>query len=105
MTRAESPSHLSANIPVAPNVSYAYMTRTGDKRRVENVTVDQGMGNETMSYDSEGRLSQVIQTFTGRESYPMCHRLSLGFARPAQGEHLSTAVWRRRNPQEGRAGL
>jgi RHS repeat-associated protein len=67
-----SPLHLRDNIPVAPNVSYAYMTTTpGDKRRVQNVTVDQGMGNETMSYDSEGRLSRVVQTFTGRESFPI----------------------------------
>jgi RHS repeat-associated protein len=65
-----SPAHLSVNIPVAPNVSYAYMT-TGDKKRVQNVIVDQGMGDKTMSYDSEGRLSQVVQTFTGRESYPL----------------------------------
>ena len=65
-----SPLHLRDNIPAAPNVSYAYMT-TGDKRRVQNVTVDQGMGDETMSYDSEGRLSRVVQTFTGRESYPL----------------------------------
>jgi RHS repeat-associated protein len=70
--KSGSPANLSVNIPVAPNVSYAYMTTTpGDKRRVQNVTVDQGMGNETMSYDSEGRLSQVVQTFTGRESYPI----------------------------------
>jgi len=68
--KSGSPTHLSVNIPVAPNVSYAYMT-TGDKRRVQNVSVDQGMGNETMSYDSEGRLSRVVQTFTGREDYPL----------------------------------
>jgi RHS repeat-associated protein len=68
--KSGSPANLSVNIPVAPNVSYAYVT-AGDKRRVQNVTVDQGMGNETMSYDSEGRLSQVVQTFTGRESYPL----------------------------------
>jgi YD repeat-containing protein len=70
--KSGSPSQLSVNIPVAPNVSYTYMTTTpGDKRRVQNVTVDQGMGNETMSYDSEGRLSRVVQTFTGRESSPV----------------------------------
>jgi RHS repeat-associated protein len=70
--KSGSPLHLRANIPVAPNVSYAYMTTIpGDKRRVQNVTVDQGMGDETMSYDSEGRLSRVSQTFTGRESFPI----------------------------------
>jgi RHS repeat-associated protein len=70
--KSGSPSNLSVNIPIAPNVSYAYMTTTpGDKRRVQNVFVDQGMGNETMSYDSEGRLSRVVQTFTGREDYPL----------------------------------
>src|SRR5262245_48242680 len=70
--KSGSPSQLSVNIPVAPNVSYAYMTtKPGDKRRVQNVIVDQGMGNETMSYDSEGQLSRVVQTFTGRESYPI----------------------------------
>src|SRR5262249_45078974 len=68
--KSGSPAQLSVNIPAAPNVSYAYVT-AGDKRRVQNVFVDQGMGNETMSYDSEGRLSQVVQTFTGRESYPL----------------------------------
>src|SRR6266511_49177 len=70
--KSGSPSQLSVNIPVAPNVSYTYMTTTpGDKRRVQNVIVDQGMGNETMSYDSEGRLSRVVQTFTGRGDYPL----------------------------------
>jgi RHS repeat-associated protein len=68
--KSGSPDHLRVNIPVAPNVSYVYVTG-GDRTRVQNVNVDQGMGNETMSYDSEGRLSQVVQTFTGRESYPL----------------------------------
>src|SRR5262245_16036174 len=64
------PAHLSVDIPTSPNVTYSYMT-TGDKKRVENVFVDQGMGNEQLSYDSEGRLAQVRQTFTGREGYPL----------------------------------
>jgi YD repeat-containing protein len=68
--KSGSPSQLSVNIPIAPNVSYDYMT-TGDKRRVHNVYVDAGMGNEVMIYDGEGRLSQVYQSFTGRESYPI----------------------------------
>ena len=65
-----SPAHLRANIPDAPNVTYGYMT-SGDKMRAENVFVDYGMGNQNLSYDSEGRLSQIYQTFTGREAYPM----------------------------------
>ena len=68
--KSGAPAHLSDNIPDAPNVSYGYMT-TGDKTRVENVYVSNGMGNEQISYDSEGRLAQVSQTFTGRESYPI----------------------------------
>jgi YD repeat-containing protein len=68
--KSGSPSQLSVNIPTAPNVSYDYMT-TGDRRRVHNVYVDAGMGNEVMSYDGVGRLSQVSQSFTGRESYPI----------------------------------
>jgi RHS repeat-associated protein len=68
--KSGSPAHLSANIPDSPNVSYGYMT-AGDKMRAENVSVANGMGNEQLSYDTEGRLSQVRQTFTGRESYPL----------------------------------
>ncbi|MCI0393184.1 MAG: RHS repeat-associated core domain-containing protein [Acidobacteria bacterium] len=64
------PSGLVGNIPDAPNVSYAYVT-TGDKTRMQNVFVDAGMGNETFSYDAEGRVSNVTQTFTGREDYPL----------------------------------
>ncbi len=65
-----SPVHLIDNIPVAPKVDYVYIT-TGDKLRVQNVNVDGGMGDETMSYDGEGRLSQVSQTFPGRGGYPI----------------------------------
>jgi YD repeat-containing protein len=68
--KSGSPANLSANIADAPNVSYSYMT-SGDKRRAENVSVSNGMGNEQLSYDSEGRLAQVRQTFTGREGYPL----------------------------------
>ena len=68
--KSGAPADLAANIPDAPNVSYAYMT-AGDKMRVQNVSVSSGMGNQALSYDSEGRLSEVAQTFTGRESYPL----------------------------------
>jgi RHS repeat-associated protein len=70
--KSGSPPHLRDNIPDAPNVSYGYMTTTpGDKMRAANIAVSNGMGNEQLSYDSEGRLSQVHQTFAGREGYPV----------------------------------
>ncbi|MGH9755555.1 MAG: RHS repeat-associated core domain-containing protein [Blastocatellia bacterium] len=65
-----SPQHLRDNIQDAPNVSYGYVT-SGDKRRAANVVVSNGTGNEQLSYDSEGRLSQISRTFAGRESYPL----------------------------------
>jgi RHS repeat-associated protein len=68
--KSGTPAHLSPNIPNTPNVSYGYMS-SGDKMRAVNILVDQGMGNEQLSYDSEGRLAQVSQTFTGREGYPI----------------------------------
>ncbi len=68
--KSGAPGNLSANIPDAPNVSYSYMT-SGDKMRAASVAVSNGMGNEQLSYDSEGRLSQVYQTFAGREGYPI----------------------------------
>jgi RHS repeat-associated protein len=52
------------------NVGYTYVT-TGDRRRVRTVAHDAGMGNQTIDYDAEGRVSQVYQTFGGRESYPL----------------------------------
>jgi RHS repeat-associated protein len=52
------------------NVVYSYMT-SGDKRRVRTVGLDGGNGNQTIDYDVEGRVSQVYQTFGGRESYPL----------------------------------
>lgn len=64
------PSGLIGSIPAAPDVTYAYLT-TGDKSRLHTVTMSDGMGNETFSYDSEGRLSQASQTFPGRTSYPL----------------------------------
>ncbi len=64
------PGSLIGNIPAAPNVTYAYLT-TGDKTRLQTVTMSNGMGNDTFDYDSEGRLSQASQTFPGRESYPL----------------------------------
>ena len=65
------PAGLIGNIPAAPDVSYAYLTGTGDKTRLQSVTMTNGMGNETFSYDSEGRLSQASQTFTGRTGHPL----------------------------------
>jgi YD repeat-containing protein len=71
------PSYLAVDIPGSygvsyPNINvvYSYMT-SGDKRRVRTVGFDAGMGNQTMDYDAEGRVSQVYQTFGGRESYPL----------------------------------
>src|SRR5262245_23468363 len=64
------PANLSASIEDAPNVNYDYMT-TGHNARAETVTVSQGMAMEQLSYDSEGRLAQVSQTFAGREGYPI----------------------------------
>ncbi len=64
------PASLAVNIPDASDVSYVYMT-TDDKTRLKNVNVASEMGDEEFNYDNEGRLSQVTQTFTGRESYPL----------------------------------
>jgi RHS repeat-associated protein len=64
------PAQLSANIPDTPSVNYAYMA-SGDRTRAEFVSVSNGMGGEQYSYDSEGRLAQVRQTFAGREGYPI----------------------------------
>lgn len=65
------PASLIENIPDAPKVDYHYVT-SGDKMRLSNYVVTGNMGNETFAYgDSYGRLSQVTQTFTGRESYPL----------------------------------
>ncbi len=61
---------LVGTIPDAASVEYFYMT-TGDVTRVRSMVVGSGMGNETMSYDSEGRLSEVRRTFAGRGSYPL----------------------------------
>jgi YD repeat-containing protein len=57
-------------IPDAPSVTYNYMT-TGDKNRLQNYQVSNGMGNESFTYDGEGRLFQSTQTFSGREGYPL----------------------------------
>jgi RHS repeat-associated protein len=64
------PASLIANIPDTPRVDYAYMT-IHDKTRAQSVSVIGGMGNEQLSYDSEGRLSEVSQTFAGRTGYPV----------------------------------
>jgi RHS repeat-associated protein len=68
--KSGSPASLSANIPDTPSVNYAYMT-SGDKTRAEFISVTSGIGNEQLSYDIEGRLSQIRQTFAGREGYPI----------------------------------
>src|SRR5262245_1669008 len=72
-----APSYLAVDIPGSygvsyPNINvvYSYMT-TGDKMRVRTVGLDAGMGNQTIDYDVEGRVSQVYQTFGGRASYPL----------------------------------
>jgi RHS repeat-associated protein len=64
------PASLIASIPDTPRVDYAYMT-SGDKTRAQSISVTGGMGNEQLSYDSEGRLAQVSQTFPGRTGYPI----------------------------------
>jgi RHS repeat-associated protein len=64
------PGHLSNNIFDSPSVNYAYMA-SGDKTRAEYISVSSGMGNEQLSYDNEGRLAQVSQTFAGRTGYPV----------------------------------
>jgi RHS repeat-associated protein len=64
------PAHLSGSIPDTPRVDYAYMT-SGDKMRAQSVSVSGGMGNEQLSYDIEGRLAEVSQTFAGRTGYPV----------------------------------
>jgi RHS repeat-associated protein len=64
------PGHLLGSIPDTPRVDYAYMT-SGDRMRAQSVSVSGGMGSEQLSYDSEGRLAQVSQTFAGRTGYPV----------------------------------
>lgn len=64
------PGSLLPNIPASPTVNYAYLA-TGDKTRLQSVTMSNGMGNESFSYDVEGRMSQASQTFPGRESNPL----------------------------------
>jgi YD repeat-containing protein len=68
--KSGTPANLSANIPDAPNVVYGYMTG-GDKMRVGQVNASNGMWSRNVGYDVEGRVSQVRQTFAGRESYPL----------------------------------
>jgi RHS repeat-associated protein len=68
--KSGAPANLSANIPDAPNVIYSYMTG-GDTMRVREVNASNGMWNRSVEYDIEGRVSQVKQTFAGRESYPL----------------------------------
>ena len=57
-------------IPDAQSVTYNYLN-TGDKNRLLNYQVSAGMGNESFTYDGEGRLFQSTQTFPGREDYPL----------------------------------
>jgi RHS repeat-associated protein len=68
--KSGSPAHLIANIPDTPKVTYGYMTG-GDRMRVKNVNVGNGMVNQNIEYDVEGRVSQVRQTFAGREDYSL----------------------------------
>ena len=53
----------------AEKVTYNYVS-SGNKNRLQSYVVTGGMGSESFSYDSEGRLAQTTQTFTGREAYP-----------------------------------
>ena len=69
------PSSLIGNIPDAATVTYSYVT-TGEKMRLSGYAVAGGMGSETFGYDSQGRLSQATQTFTGRESHPLVKNYS-----------------------------
>ena len=81
------PTHLLASIQDAPRVDYAYMT-SGDRMRAQSVSVSGGMGNEQLSYDSEGRLAQVRQTFAGREGYPiLTNYLWDSLNRPKQSDY------------------
>ncbi len=64
------PASLAGTILDAASVDYFYMT-TGDVTRLRSMEVASGMGNETMSYDSEGRPSEVVRTFAGRGDYPL----------------------------------
>ncbi len=64
------PAGMIGNIPTSPNVTFGYMA-TGDKKRVQYVYVDFGFGNQVLSYDSVGRIAQMYQSFTGRESNPI----------------------------------
>lgn len=64
------PGALVGNIPDAPSVNYYYMT-SGDKTRLQSYAVSDGMGSETLAYDSYGRLYQATQTFAGRTGYPV----------------------------------
>jgi RHS repeat-associated protein len=68
--KSGTPANLSANIPEAPNVIYSYMT-DHDKMRVREVNASNGMWNRSVEYDIEGQVSQVKQTFAGRENYPL----------------------------------
>jgi RHS repeat-associated protein len=68
--KSGTPANLSANIPEAPNVIYSYMT-DHDKMRVREVNASNGTWNRSVEYDIEGRVSQVRQTFAGRENYPL----------------------------------
>lgn len=53
----------------APAVSFEYVP-TGDVTRPFKVTVD-GVGNETFTYDGEGRSQSITSTFASRPSQPL----------------------------------
>jgi RHS repeat-associated protein len=64
------PENLVDTIPDAAKVELFYMA-TGDLTRVQKMKVGSGMVEDTTSYDSEGRVSEVKRTFAGRVSYPL----------------------------------
>ncbi len=64
------PRDTSQNINPAFNTIYEYMT-TGDQDRIKKID-STGLVKEEYTYsDAEGRVSDVTQTVTNRESYPM----------------------------------
>ncbi len=85
--RLQSVSYNTSNVPTdyatnlgaiaaAPKVNYGYEIASGaDKTRLKTAFVDQGlntalsgMGDQSFTYDGEGRLSNAAQSFTGISS-------------------------------------
>lgn len=88
--RLQSVSYNTSNVPTdyatnlgaiaaAPKVNYGYEIASGaDKTRLKTAFVDQGlntalsgMGDQSFTYDGEGRLSNAAQSFTGISSTNM----------------------------------